>query len=269
MWSICDELKKQQAFREVWVGYLLGGAFFLLGLWQNSSYGPARWWYFIQQDIQSYGEMLTAFLIVVGLSRLMCCEREYGTDRIIRTAVSGPFLVWRAKVLFTIGYCAIVVLIIGSVSLLVHGGQIGFRDALAPASETILFYGAIPLSNLGYCIVLYVFLFLGTVYFAGLVLLVAQVTQRTALTIFLCGGTYIALIGYHFVGYLWIQNTPLYLPAQFLFRFSFAGFMSLASFNWGYINPWGQIWKPVTVTILLTGVELVISWLLWKRRSWK
>lgn len=267
MWPICDGLKKHQAFREVWVAYLMGGAFFLLGLYQTSGYRLERWWYFIQQDIHSYGNTLVAFLIVLGLSRLVCCEHEYGTGRIIRTSKQGHFLVWRAKIFFTIGYCAIIVLVIGLVSLLVHGGQIGFRDALAPASETVLFYGAVPLTNLGYCIAQYVFLFLAAIYFSGFVLIIAQATQRTALTLFLCGGSYIALLGYHFVGHLWVQGTPLYPITELLFRFSFMGFMSLESFNWGFSCEWGQIWKPITVVILLSGLEFVLSWLLWQRRA--
>lgn len=60
MWPIWDELKKRRAFREVWIGYLLGGAFFLLALYQTS--GRDRW-FLIQQDIYTYGDTLTAFLL--------------------------------------------------------------------------------------------------------------------------------------------------------------------------------------------------------------
>ena len=35
MWPIWDELKKRRAFREVWIGYLLGGAFFPTGALSN------------------------------------------------------------------------------------------------------------------------------------------------------------------------------------------------------------------------------------------
>lgn len=267
MWPIWDELKKHRAFREVWIGYLLGGAFFLLALYQTS--GRDRW-FLIQQDIYTYGDTLTAFLLVIGLSRLMCCEHEYGTDRLIKTSERGSFLIWRIKALFAVAYCTIVVLVIGTVSLLLHGGQMGFQDALVPTSETsVPSFGPVPMTNLNYCIMQYVFLFLGAVYFAGLILLVAQLTQHTALTIFLCGGAYVALLGYYFVGHLWTQGTPLHIITEFLFRFSFAGFMSLESFNWRYCGEWSQVWKPVVIVILLAGLEFTASWLLWRRRAQK
>ena len=151
MWPIWDELKKHRAFREVWIGYLLGGAFFLLALYQTS--GRDRW-FLIQQDIYTYGDTLTAFLLVIGLSRLMCCEREYGTDRLIKTSERGLFLIWRVKALFAVAYCTIVVLVIGTVSLLLHGGQMGFQDALVPTTETsVPSFGPVPMTNLHYCII--------------------------------------------------------------------------------------------------------------------
>ena len=207
MWSIRDEWRKHRAFREVWVGYLLGAAYLLFSLIQYWRYGFPSSWFEIQQDIYLYGNTLTAFLIVMGLPRLMCCEQEYGTDHTIRVSERGTFLVWRSKSLFAVGYCAAVVAVIGTVSLLFHGGLIGFRDALAPVSESQAFSGELPpLSNLTYCIVQYGFLFLGAVYFAGFVLLAAQITQRTTLTIFLCGGVYLALLGCAAVVHFSIQD---------------------------------------------------------------
>lgn len=273
MWPICDELRKHRAFREVWVGYLLGGAYLLLGVWNDSvSNCVERWWYFIQQDIYAYGNTLTAFLLVTGLARLMCCEGEYGTGRLIRTAKRGPFLVWRSKALFAIGYCAVVVLVVGSVSLLVHGSQAGWREALDPVSEAVAFVGApLPISNLGYCVTQYIFLFLGAVYFAGFVLLTAQLTRRTALTIFLCGGAYLALWAYFLVGFRWVQNTPLGPPLSLLFEFSFVGFMSLENFSTRFsahfITGWGDVWRPAALAVALAGAEFAVSWLLWKRRA--
>lgn len=58
------------AFREVWVAYLLGGLYLLLGLYteiseQNYSvlYDAQQKWNFVQQNIYSYGATLTAFLL--------------------------------------------------------------------------------------------------------------------------------------------------------------------------------------------------------------
>ena len=73
-WLISDEARKHRAFREVWVAYLLGGLYLLLGLYteiseQNYSalYDAQQKWNFIQQNIYSYGATLTAFLLAVGV----------------------------------------------------------------------------------------------------------------------------------------------------------------------------------------------------------
>ena len=91
-WLISDEARKHRAFREVWVAYLLGGLYLLLGLYteiseQNYSvlYDAQQKWNFVQQNIYSYGATLTAFLLAVGLPRLVCCEREYRTDDLVGT----------------------------------------------------------------------------------------------------------------------------------------------------------------------------------------
>lgn len=84
-WLISDEARKHRAFREVWVAYLLGGLYLLLGLYteiseQNYSalYDAQQKWLFVQQNIYSYGATLTAFLLAVGLPRLVCCEKSTG-----------------------------------------------------------------------------------------------------------------------------------------------------------------------------------------------
>ncbi len=58
MWSIRDEWKKHRAFREVWVGYLLGAAYLLFSLIQYWRYGFPSLWFEIQQDIYLYGNTL-------------------------------------------------------------------------------------------------------------------------------------------------------------------------------------------------------------------
>ena len=82
-WLISDEARKHRAFREVWVAYLLGGLYLLLGLYteiseQNYSirYPAEQKWYFLQQNIRSYGATLTAFLLAVGLPRLIWSGRQ-------------------------------------------------------------------------------------------------------------------------------------------------------------------------------------------------
>lgn len=175
-WLISDEARKHRAFREVWVAYLLGGLYLLLGLYteiseQNYSalYDAQQKWLFIQQNIYSYGATLTAFLLAVGLPRLVCCEREYRTDALVGTAALGRRCTWRAKTAFTVLYCVAVVFIIGAASLLVNGGAFGFEGALSPVAGCVYFTDTAlpPMSNLAYCALQYGFLFLGALYFAG------------------------------------------------------------------------------------------------------
>ena len=111
-WLISDEARKHRAFREVWVAYLLGGLYLLLGLYteisdQNYSvrYDAQQKWWFVQQNIRSYGATLTAFLLAVGLPRLVCCEKEYRTDNLVGTAALGHRYTWRAKTAFTVLIC--------------------------------------------------------------------------------------------------------------------------------------------------------------------
>ena len=145
-WLISDEARKHRAFREVWVAYILGGLYLLLGLYteiseQNYSirYPAEQKWYFLQSNIRSYGATLTAFLLAVGLPRLVCCEREYRTDDLVGTAALGRRYTWSAKTAFTVLYCAAVVFIIGAASLLVNGGAFGFEGALSPVAGCVYF----------------------------------------------------------------------------------------------------------------------------------
>ena len=190
-WLISDEARKHRAFREVWVEYQLSGLYLQQGQYteisdQNYSvhYDAQQKWNFVQQNIYSYGATLTAFLLAVGLPRLVCCEREYRTDDLVGTAALGRRYTWRAKTAFTVLYCAAVVFIIGAASLLVNGGAFGFEGALSPVAGCVYFADTAlpPMSNLAYCALQYGFLLLGALYFAGFILIVAALTRRTALS---------------------------------------------------------------------------------------
>ena len=178
---------------------------------------------FVQQNIYSYGATLTAFLLAVGLPRLVCCEREYRTDDLVGTAALGRRYTWRAKTAFTVLYCAAVVFIIGAASLLVNGGAFGFEGALSPVAGCVYFADTAlpPMSNLAYCALQYGFLLLGALYFAGFILIVAALTRRTALSLFLCGGSYLLFFAYSAVG----PQLPEFLrvPIDALYRFGFGG----------------------------------------------
>lgn len=284
MQLVLAELKKHRAFRETWVGYILGLIYLLLSLYNHSLWTSdipqeqfsliiTQNWFSIQQDIYSYGAALTAFLLVIGLPRLICCEKERGTDCLIGTTENGRGLTWRAKVLFTVIYCAIVVWAIGAISLLAHYLQFGLKGALWPVTRCLYFYEEAlpPVSNLSYCILQYGFLFLGALYFAGFVLITAAITRRTALTLFLCGGGYLAFLVYSIFGNR-IQGTAFRLIFQFLFRFGFSGFLFQESYSWtfwGDSGNWADVWKPVLMVLALTVIEFAVLWLLWRHRARK
>ena len=149
MQLVLSEARKQRSFREVWVGYLL--VILLLSAFIYSDSGELKYggWYSIQQDIHRYVGVLTAFLLVIGLSRLMCYETEQKTAGLIGAAAYGPSLTWRAKVGLSLLYCTVVVFVLGAVTLGIRGALIGFQDAFAPVSEC-LHFESVPLSNLAY-----------------------------------------------------------------------------------------------------------------------
>ena len=145
---IWNEARKQRAFREVWVGYLLAALLLFVFIYNDSgslTVDLKNSWYLIQQDIHRYVGALTAFLLVIGLSRLMCYETERNTSGLIGTATHGPNLTWGAKVGLSILYCVVIVLVLGIVNLGLHGALIGFQDAFMPASNCV-YFESVPLS---------------------------------------------------------------------------------------------------------------------------
>ena len=271
---VLSEARKQRSFRETWVGYLL--AILLLFVLIYTGLGELKFvaefgyyeqcWFAIQQDIRSYVGTFTAFLLVIGLSRLMCYETEQKTAGLVGTAAHGPTLTWRAKIGFSLIYCIVVVMALGIVTLGSHGAIIGFQGAFAPVSEC-LHFESVPLSNLAYCIVQYGFLLLGALYFTGFILIVATLTKHTSLTIFLCGGIYLASLCYQFV----IEHRLRGLTSQIckaIFQFSFCGFMQLESYRWfEWVGQWENVWKPIVFVLLATVLEFAVLWLLWRRRA--
>ena len=165
MYTNLVETKKHLSFREAWVGALIALAFLIL-MFQNTVY-PApdvsEQWNIVFQNIRTYGATLTAFLLVTGLSRLMCYERERKTDALLFTAANGKKIVFFSKTGFAALYCLLSVTLIGTVSLLVHGASFGFADASSPVKYCPYYSveGLPPMSNLAYGIVQVLFLCLG------------------------------------------------------------------------------------------------------------
>ncbi len=265
------EWKKHCTFREVWIGYLLGFAFLSLSLYMEKDSSSLKW-FGVQQNIYTYGATLTAFLIVIGLSRIFCYERERNTSCLLRTAKNGLMGTYAAKIILTVQYCAVVIAVIGILSIVVNGYRFGFADASGKMTQGVYFEEA-PMSNLTYCIVQYIFLFLGALYFAGFVLVVATIAKRSAWVIVLCGGCYIAFLGYYYVGRYRIQGNWLGRICDFLFHYGFSGFMLQESYSRlsaaGSMprGDWEQIWKPILFVIVAIMIEFAAVWLLWKRKE--
>lgn len=266
MQLVLSEARKQRSFREVWVGYPLAILLLSVFIYSDSEGLEYGGWYFIQQDIHRYVGVLTAFLLVIGLSRLMCYEREQKTAGLVGTATHGPAFTWRAKAGLSLLYCTAVVLVLGAVTLGIRGALIGFQGAFAPVSECVHFE-SVPLSNLAYCIVQYGFLLLGALYFTGFILIAATLTKRTSFTIFLCGGIYLASLCYQFVIEHRLRGLA-YQICKAIFQFSFCGFMQLESYRWfGWRGQWENVWKLIVFALLATALEFAVLWLLWRRKA--
>jgi hypothetical protein len=267
------EWKKHNTFREAWVGYILGFAFLLVSLYMARSSSELKW-FGVQQNIYTYGATLTAFLIVIGLSRLFCYERERNMDCLLRSMKDGLSGSYTSKVVLTVQYCAIIVAIIVVFSIVANGSMFGFADAFGQMTEGVYFI-QLPMSNLAYCMMQYIFLFLGTLYFAGFVLIVATIVKRSAWVIVLCGGCFIAFLGYCYVGYLWVQGSWFGGVCDFLFYYGFSGFMLQESFSrlsaesGMLIGSWTHIWRPIIIVAVMIFIEFVAVWLLWKRKERK
>ena len=106
MRSIFYEAKKHLSFRETWVGYILAVGFLIISV-KNTVYtipDVAEQWNNIFQDIYTYGATLSAFLVAIGISRLMCYEHERKTDAILYTATNGRRISFLSKMGFAVLY---------------------------------------------------------------------------------------------------------------------------------------------------------------------
>lgn len=119
----------------------------------------------------------------------------------------------------------------------------------------------------------YIFLFLGALYFAGFILLIASLVKRSVFVIFICGGCYMALLAYYYVGASRIQGTLLDAICNFLFHYGFNGFMLQESFSKmgavseAMVSEWSMVWRPVLFVTTMIIAEFASTWLIWRRRE--
>ena len=233
-------------------------------------------WFLTQQDIRAGVGTGVAFLTAVGLPRLVTCERELGTGELIRSSRRGAAYTFGAKLGYAAIYCLLSVLLGMVFGLGVSGSGFGFEGAFEPVAEAFYYDVSLTpgLTNIGYCLLQYLFLYIGTLYYAALVLLIAAICRRAVPAVILSGGLHVFsmlcstdTIG-RFLGYD-IGNAAfrlhLLLPG---------GFVLHDSFNARYWEPLPQcaaslgcVWKPLSFALAMTAALVLALWLIYKRRD--
>ena len=255
---LAAEARKHRALREVPVTLVLALVYFILNAEpQNPVQGQRTLWFLTQQDIRAGVGTGVAFLTAVGLPRLMTCERELGTGELIRSSRRGAAYTFGAK-------------------LGVSGSGFGFEGAFEPVEEAFYYDVSLTpgLTNIGYCLLQYLFLYVGTLYYAALVLLVAALCRRAVPAVILSGGLHVFsmlcstdTIG-RFLGYD-IGNAAfrlhLLLPGGFVLH------DSVNTRCWSSLpQPAASlscVWKPLAFALAVTAALVLAPWMLYKRRD--
>lgn len=274
---LAAEARKHRALREVPVALVLALVYFILNAEpQNPVQDQRTLWFLTQQDIRAGVGTGVAFLTAVGLARLMTCERELGTGELIRSSRRGAAYTFGAKLGYAAIYCLLSVLLGMVFGLGVSGSGFGFEGAFEPVEEALYYDVSLTpgLTNIGYCLLQYLFLYIGTLYYAALVLLIAALCRRAVPAVILSGGLHVFsmlcstdTIG-RFLGYD-IGNAAfrlhLLLPG---------GFVLHDSFNTRYWSSLPQcaaslgcVWKPLAFALAMTAALVLALWLIYKRRD--
>ena len=274
---LAAEARKHRALREVPVALVLALVYFILNAEpQNPVQDQRTLWFLTQQDIRAGVGTGVAFLIAVGLPRLVTCERELGTGELIRSSRRGAAYTFGAKLGYAAIYCLLSVLLGMVFGLGVSGSGFGFEGAFEPVEEALYYDVSLTpgLTNIGYCLLQYLFLYVGTLYYAALVLLIAALCRRAVPAVILSGGLHVfSMLGStdtigRFLGYD-IGNAAfrlhLLLPG---------GFVLHDSFNTRYWEPLPQlaaslgcVWKPLAFAPAMTAALVLALWLIYKRRD--
>ena len=191
---LAAEARKHRALREVPVALVLALVYFILNAEpQNPVQDQRTLWFLTQQDIRAGVGTGVAFLTAVGLPRLVTCERELGTGELIRSSRRGAAYTFGAKLGYAAIYCLLSVLLGMAFGLGVSGFGFGFEGAFEPVAEALYYdVNLTPgLTNIGYCLLQYLFLYVGTLYYAALVLLIAALCRRAVPAVILSGGLHV------------------------------------------------------------------------------
>ena len=274
---LAAEARKHRALREVPVALVLALVYFILNAEpQNPVQDQRTLWFLTQQDIRAGVGTGVAFLTAVGLPRLVTCERELGTGELIRSSRRGTAYTFGAKLGYAAIYCLLSVLLGMVFGLGVSGSGFGFEGAFEPVAEALYYDVTLTpgLTNIGYCLLQYLFLYVGTLYYAALVLLIAALCRRAVPAVILSGGLHVfSMLGStdtigRFLGYD-IGNAAfrlhLLLPG---------GFVLHDSFNTRYWSSLPQhaaslgcVWKPLAFALAMTAALVLALWMIYKRRD--
>lgn len=274
---LAAEARKHRALREVPVALVLALVYFILNAEpQNPVQDQRTLWFLTQQDIRAGVGTGVAFLTAVGLPRLVTCERELGTGELIRSSRRGTAYTFGAKLGYAAIYCLLSVLLGMVFGLGVSGSGFGFEGAFEPVADALYYdVNLTPgLTNIGYCLLQYLFLYVGTLYYAALVLLIAALCRRAVPAVILSGGLHVfSMLGStdtigRFLGYD-IGNAAfrlhLLLPG---------GFVLHDSFNtrcWSSLPQCAAslscVWKPLVFALAMTAALVLALWMLYKRRD--
>ena len=235
---LLDEARKHLAFREVWVALALTLVYFAVFAKPMSDVETRR--LITQHEIYRMGNIGVAFMLITTLPRLVTCEGDYGTRALICASRHGARDTFRAKLGYAAAYCLACVLLAMVFGLGVSAVGYGFKGAFEPVAEAQYYSVRLTpgLTNIGYCLLQYLFFYVGALYFAAFVLLVAALTQRAALTVGLCTLLYV---------YGVLCNTGVMVPlvggsriadaAYVLSLLLPTGFITHESFNALYFDP--------------------------------
>ena len=281
---LAAEARKHRALREVPVALVLALVYFILNAEpQNPVQDQRTLWFLTQQDIRAGVGTGVAFLTAVGLPRLVTCERELGTGELIRSSRRGAAYTFGAKLGYAAIYCLLSVLLGMVFGLGVSGSGFGFEGAFEPVAEAFYYDVSLTpgLTNIGYCLLQYLFFYVGALYFAAFVLLVAALTRRAALTVGLCTLLYV---------YGVLCNTGVMVPLVGGSRIADAayvlnlllptGFITHESFNALYFDPHlmpyshrggggdlGYVWIALLYAFAVTALIVFALWRVYRRRD--
>ena len=278
---LLDEARKHLAFREVWVALALTLVYFAVFAKPMSNVETR--WLITQHEIYRMGNIGVAFMLITTLPRLVTCEGDYGTRALICAFRHGARDTFRAKLAYAAAYCLACVLLAMVFSLGVSAGGYGFDGAFEPVAEAQYYSVRLTqgLTNIGYCLLQYLFFYVGALYFAAFVLLVAALTRRAVLTVGLCTllyvygvlcntGIIVSLVGgSRIADAAYVLN--LLLPT---------GFITHESFNALYFDPHfmpyshrgtagdlGYVWIALLYAFAVTALIVFALWRVYRRRD--